>query len=53
MVTTDMIKMVCERVEEPNAPGVHTEIEQAASAQLRQLAGLMPNQTVLQGGTVL
>jgi len=53
MVTTDMIKMVCERVEEPNAPGVNTEIEQASSAQLRQLAGLMPNQTVLQGGTVL
>jgi hypothetical protein len=53
MVTTDMIKMVYEREEEPNVPGVHTAIEQAASAQLRQLAGLVPNQAVLQGGTVL
>jgi transposase-like protein len=53
LVTTDMITMVCEREEERNAPGVHTEIEQAALAQLRQLAGLVPNQTVLQGGTVL
>jgi hypothetical protein len=53
MVTTGMIKMVCERVEESNAPSVHTAIEQAASAQLRQLAGLVPNPTVLQGGTVL
>jgi hypothetical protein len=52
-VTTDMIKMVCERAVEPTAPPVTTRIEQAASAQLRRLAGLVPNQAVLQGGTVL
>ncbi len=52
-VTTDMIKMVCERATAPTVPPVTTHIEQAASAQLRQLAGLVPNQTVLQGGTVL
>ncbi len=53
MVTTDMVKMVCERVDEPPVPSVNTGIEQAASAQLRQLAGLVPNQAVLQGGTVV
>ncbi len=52
-VTTDMIKMVCERTAEPTAPPVNTDIEQAAAAQLRQLAELVPNQTVLQGGSVL
>ncbi len=53
MVTTDMVKMVCERVEEVPVPAVNTGIEQAASAQLRQLAGLVPNQAALQGGTVV
>ncbi len=53
MVTTDMIKMVCDRVAEPSVPRTSTGIEQAASAQLRQLAGLIPNQAVLQGGTIL
>jgi len=53
LVTTDMIKMVCERTAESPAPSVKTGIEQAASAQLRQLAGLVPNQIVLQGGTVV
>jgi len=52
-VTTDMVKMVCERAAGSTAPPVTTGIEQAASAQLRQLAGLVPNQAVLQGGTVL
>jgi transposase len=53
MVTTDMIKMVCERVAAPSAPRPTTDIEQAASAQLRQLAGLVPNQAVLHGGTIV
>jgi len=53
LVTTDMIKMVCERTAESPAPPVNTSIEQAASVQLRQLAGLVPNRSVLEGGTVL
>ena len=53
MVTTDMIKMVCERDEEPSAPPMLTDIEQAASRQLRQLAGLVPNQAGLHGGTIV
>ena len=53
MVTTDMIKMVCEREAEPSVPRPSTDIEQAASAQLRQLAGLLPNQAVLHGGPIL
>lgn len=52
-LTTDMIKLVCDR--EPESPSRRgsTAIEQAASAQLVLLAGLMPNQTALHGGTVL
>ena len=53
MVTTDMVKVVRERKPAPPSPHTPTDIEEAASAQLRQLAGLVPNQTVLQGGTVL
>ncbi len=53
MVTTDMITMVCEREEEPSAPPIFTDIEQAASHQLQQLAGFVPNQAGLHGGTIV
>jgi len=52
-LTTDMIKVVCERKAESPMPPVSTHIEQAASAQLAMLAGLMPHATTLQGGEVL
>ncbi len=52
-LTTDMIKVVCERKAESPVPPVSTHIEQAATAQLAVLAGLMPHATTLRGGEVL
>jgi transposase len=52
-VSTDMIKVVCERTFAPPSPRTTTEIEQAASAQLAALARLMPNPSTVQGGPVL
>ncbi len=52
-LTTDMIKVVCERKAESPVPPVSTHIEQAASAQLAVLAGLIPQATTLRSGEVL
>jgi transposase len=52
-LTTDMIKMVCERESAPGPAQSSSGIEQAASAQLQRLAELVPNHTVVQGGPVL
>jgi len=53
-VTTDMVKMVCERESEPTPPPrCHDDIEHAASAQLSRLTGLIPNHGSLTGGGVL
>jgi len=52
-VTTDMVKMVCEREKAPTVEHTSTGIDEAAAMQLRQLAGLVPNHTLVQGGAVL
>jgi transposase len=52
-VTVAMIKAVCERAHEPTRVHPPSGIERAASAQLRQLAGLVPNQATLHGGPIV
>lgn len=52
-LTTDMIKVVCERQPEPPSTRTSTDIEQAASAQLVMLARLIPNPATVQGGPVV
>jgi hypothetical protein len=52
-VSTDMIKVVCERTPDRPSTRTTTDIEQAASAQLAALARLMPNSSTVQGGPVL
>ena len=52
-LTTDMIKMVCDRAPGPPPAPPSTTIERAASRQLQRLAGLVPNHTMVQGGAVL
>ena len=52
-LSTDMIKVVCERTSAPPSTHPTTDIEQAASAQLAALARLMPNPATVQGGPVL
>jgi hypothetical protein len=52
-LTTDMIKLVCER--RPESPSVRctTPIDHAVAAQLAALARLLPNSAMVQGGTVV
>ncbi len=52
-LTTDMVKMVCDREKAPRPPHTSTSIDEAAAVQLRQLAGLVPNHTQVTGGAVL
>jgi hypothetical protein len=52
-LSTDMIKVVCERTPDPPSTPPVTAIEQAAAAQLTALARLMPNPATVQGGPVL
>jgi transposase len=52
-ITTDMIKLVCERQPEPPPARNTTDIDLAVAAQLTALARLMPNPTLVSGGTVL
>jgi len=52
-LTTDMVKMVCDRETAPPPPHTSTRIDEAAVAQLRQLAELVPQHTQVTGGVVL
>jgi len=52
-LTTDMVKMVCDRENAARPPHTSTSIDEAASAQLHRLAGLVPNHTLMTGGAVL
>jgi transposase len=52
-LSTDMIKVVCERTPAPPSTRTATDIDRAVAAQLTALARLLPNPATVQGGPVL